>query len=496
MDYKQFEETKELVIQVMNENKIGYNRDILRMGSSGYPNDACQDLAEECLELMAEYCRAGINGGFNGSIKDSLDALSDICAQMSNRKKDRDADKRREACEKKKNEIVRDIKLPEIEEVPIKDLVYQYIDRSMQAISGLIKKNPAQAEILRSSEKKLIQLRTSIEKAVDGSSKDAYGKAEKIIEHIQAWRDAAAASGCTNATLGELDEAVGIAHEWNKLMKPVKGSSRADGDTFTYKEDDIDKIAKSAELKERMDNLRARINTARSQLDVRYNVTNLEARRTSIRENIAKIEARREEAVESYKIGVITDDDLIDISEDLDEQLEDLRADLSDVNANISMKEQGRRNQEGTIDEVEKICDEIDSYETEPAIYSTLADNVSFESVDAIVGGVASAEQIQKFTKSLRINLAVAKKIRQSGGVIKGTTQIIKQEARDEMRKQKEEERAERAKNKGVTPEDAERIKQEKLAKILGHKAPTGGDDPQPVDPIDLPTRRKNDDLR
>lgn len=492
MDYKQFEETKELVIQVMNENKIGYNRDILSMGSAGYPNDACQDLAEECLELMAEYCRAGINGGFNGSIKDALDALSDICAQMSSRKKDRDADKRREACEKKKNDIVRNVKRPEVEEGIFKELVLMYIDPALQAIPALTEKNPAQKAALESSEKKLIQLRTSVEKVIDGASKEAKKKADEIVELVRAWRAHASSSTCDRSSLEDLDKAVNISHEWRRLVKPIKSVGKADDSNVTYHEDDIDQISKCADLKERMENLSSRIATARAQFDLKYDITAQESRKNALTKNIDELRAQKNKLGEDARNGVITMQKAVMMGKDIERRIANLNKDIERVDREISVISKNRESQDRTFYEVETLCRKINRYATEPAVYAMLASRLSFSSVDAIISGLATTQQISDFLSSLRDSIAVAEETERSDNALQGEIEeaLAEQDRAWEAREKEEQERL--AKNYGVTLDNDQNVVSE-FERMFGSPQ-TGGDDPQPVDPIDLPTRRRNDD--
>lgn len=504
MDYKQFEETKELVIQVMNENGIGYNKDILSMGSAGYPNDACQDLAEECLGIMAKYCRIGVNGGFTGSMKDALDALSDICAQMSNRKKDRDADKRREACEKKKNDITRTVKLSDEklatdDSSALKAYLYRNIDRCMQAIPGLIIKNAGQEEVLRVSEKKLELLRTSVEKALDGMSKDAGAKYEEILACLKVWRKAAAASNCTAATNQELDKAIDAAHAWCRLVKPVKNGARYDVSKLVYGRDDIDKIAQCGAIKEKMHNLQSRVSSARQGLAKKYDTTELEDRRKSLEREKAELNARTEEDKERFANGEISQAQLLANYKRTKMRLSKIDMDLSKVNASIENKRLNRDNQESTLASIEDLLREVRGYESEPAAYSVLGDKVPFESVDAIISGWATEQQVQDFISTLRLNLKLAKEM---AGVAMGLSTLefeLQHQMEDEMQQLTEEQRRQMEEQYAqyggkANAQEAKNAEEEALmAELFGAGAKT---DVKPVDPIDLPTRRKNDDLR
>ena len=55
MEIEIFADTKNTVKSILDKNGIKYNRGLCLMGESGYPNDECQQLAEDCLERIADY---------------------------------------------------------------------------------------------------------------------------------------------------------------------------------------------------------------------------------------------------------------------------------------------------------------------------------------------------------------------------------------------------------------------------------------------------------
>ena len=421
MEIETFVETKNVVKSILDRNGIKYNRNLGLMGESGYPNDECQQLAEDCLELISDYCRVGVNTGFTGAIKDAIDELSDICVQLSGRKADKVADKTYEKCTKAKQDVERRAQITDdCKDTVIKSRVLEYIDTSMRACDVLSTINPDQNEILGESSEVLGKLKAKVKAAYDGSSKTALGYAKQIIDAIEKWQGRASREMCTSADIRLLESAVELAGKWNEEYASVKqGAFR---DHTAPKSDippaiggDIVKIVKSAEIKENLDTFYKSLENARRRNERKYDITKQKERIAEKRAEMAQLNARTAEIKKLVRNGELDEDEgFTEYEDEIEPRIEELQDQIDDLEQVLVDKRKSAADDAAILDHIEMQCDAVRDCEDNPAMFYELGYDMPFEEINRIMNSEGTDEDMAKLnTIALKIEFSRKRKAEQ-----------------------------------------------------------------------------------
>lgn len=441
MEIETFAETKNVVKNILDRNGIKYNRGLGLMGESGYPNDECQQLAEECLERIADYCRVGVNTGFTGAVKDAIDELSDICVQLSGRKADKVADKTYEKCAKAKQDIERRAQITDdCKDTVIKSRVIEYIDTSMRACDVLGTVNPNQNEILGECREVFGKLKTKVEGIYDGSSKTALGYAKEIIDTIEKWQGRASREMCTSADVHRLEEAVDLAGKWSEEYASVKQGAFRDHtapatDIPAPIGGDIVKIVKSAEIKENLDTFYKTLENARRRNERKYDITKQKDRIAEKRAEMAALNARTAEIKKLVRNGELDEDEgFTEYEDEIEPRIDELQDQIDELEQVLVDKRKSAADDAAILDHIEMQCDAVRDCEDNPAMFYELGYDMPFEEINRIMNSEGTDEDMAKLnTISLKIEYSRKRKAEQRARM-KESRNEVRQFTRDHLK--------------------------------------------------------------
>lgn len=387
-------------VLVLRENGVEFDGKFAQMGLTGYPSDGCQILAEECLALVGKYCRAGVNGGFNKSMRDAIKELTRLCVQLSEKK----AEKKLAKYEAARDKIAEEVKLTTKGEnfMSIKAVVYKYLDTSEKACEVIKKLGtaPDRDDILVQSAEKLREIRAVLEEALDDSSQDAAALAEQLIGCLVRWRNDVSSSMYSKRSVGYIEDALGYARKWKELRASVKqgvfSRDKSAKKIPEYVPDAIDRIAESDRIKERIIIFRRNLKKFDDDLELRYGVT---GDREALRENTERIEelkAEKSRIADAVRNGE-TDkvDAMYRCRDQIDPEIADLEEENKRLSAQIAEKEQMRRAFRKQDRFLNGINDFILGYEQHPAVLYTLGAAIDFNKMNNVMIGLANADELE-----------------------------------------------------------------------------------------------------
>jgi len=446
------------ILDICTKNGVGVTGKLEDMGVTGYASDGCQELAESCLKRMEEYVRYGVNYGFSG-VKEALEDLGSLIVKLSDKK----AEKKLAKYEDEKRKIEAEVKLPKQgEPMEIKEEVFKYIETCLAACEVIEGMNMAEdrVKVLKKSRSKFQELKTKIENAIDGSSKDAAEKAGQIIHEIRRWRNDAAILMHSETSLSYLDNALKIADEWGQLSLSVRTGglfsrdrTAKEKDIVRYEKDAIDRIAASIHVRDKIEIFGENLKAYRKSVGERYDTTELLEKQKEYREQIEALERERAEIFQKQRNGEMDKvDALRRCRDEIDPDLEDLRADVKRLSSEISEKNAMQRDYSRVYRKLTAINDFIMSYRNDPAMLFTLGVAMDFNKLNNVMRGLSSPDEINHVIDLELANRYVDNRVREQFTALRVSLEEAEKEMNDSML----------GKKLGVSPEKA-RAEEERL---------------------------------
>ena len=235
-------------VEIMNANKLHYNKNFPKIYGIGHNDAAMRSL---CVELLAEIDKilvAGVNHGFNASMKKALMDLTTIAQKTCS---DGFVKVRIDGLYTKRNACLNALVMPkEADGVDLRENIRSYVASTKKGMEVLkndsFNRTRAELGYEVSCEKLLDEITKHAEGIIDFSSPEAVEKHNNIITKLRVWRTSVARSGgfYDSNTVSPLRDVLRETKAWSELCRtPLK---RADAsDILPVPQDDLSRVIES-----------------------------------------------------------------------------------------------------------------------------------------------------------------------------------------------------------------------------------------------------------
>lgn len=388
----------ERIIKAAANNGVTLNKNfnVTYLSTHGF-YDGPKFLAEKSVNEMEKFLKYGVNCGFDGTLKNALDKLSDIVVSLT-------AVKNGDVRELSKIEVQRNKILETVKDsaYPVyndmRASVEKYIESSVEAIDTIISLNKEgeifstvdkrQIELMEESKVKLGELSASLYSVMDLTSVKAKENAEKIIEYLKKWRRDGSRFMCTSVSLRYLDEAKAVADEWKNILITPSKKERAK-DEPEYKRDEMSIIASSRGGLETLSVFNARIQTRLAEIDkMQGELSADKAEVSKLKGELADLEQKKKEvAIEFKNTGntVKANSDIAAIRQRAEEISSEIKS--LEGNGRLVKKEKDIKNRREIALHIKHICDTLTDNKSDLVFLARVIQNVDFNSLVGVMTG-------------------------------------------------------------------------------------------------------------
>jgi len=235
-------------VEVMRANKLHYNKNFPKIYSIGHNDDAMEYLCSDILAEIDKILVAGVNHGFNASMKKSLIELTNIAQKTCS---DGFVKAKIDGLYSKKNACLSALVMPTVsDDTDLRENVKAYIASAKKGMEVLkndsFNRTRAELGYETSCEKLLDDIAKSADAIIDFSSPAAAEKYNNIITKMRTWRTSVARSnGFYDANaVSPLRDVLKETRAWGELCRtPLK---RVDAsEIFPVPEDDLSHVIDS-----------------------------------------------------------------------------------------------------------------------------------------------------------------------------------------------------------------------------------------------------------
>ncbi len=465
------------ITEILTANGVKCEEKFKYIKEEGYASDACQKLSEEIVEKIETYTRYGVNNGFSGDIKESIEELCKTAVFMSDPK----ADKKLEKIKKEVGKTLSftDGLLKENKQMSILGEVKKYTSSCVKGASVMQTVDMANSRnaILQDGIDKFEQLDKILGDVVDDSSVQAAFYANDIINKIVLWRNEVSIHMHSSATNSYIDEAINLANQWQQLKSAVvkgglfKKSNKAKEENIRkFEKDDFQFIAESSEVLGKVnifvENLKDYKNSI---INDRYGTEEEEATVASLEAQIKTLKEEKQQAVEKFKQGQISEDECYDDCVDIDDKITDINKELEINRAQIQKSKRAKRAYGKVIKKLEYLNKTILGFKNDPIMLCVLGGAIDYDKVTRVMQGRATDEEIAYVIELNLYNLKVERRIQDKLNAFLDSMEKIEEQFEQSYL---EDERVENQKQS-----QANKIRDEKKAKymeqLLGNTAAT-----------------------
>lgn len=362
-----------------------------------------QELADRIVAGMWDICVHGINNGFDGTCKSTLDGLSDIVVALTELG-DTQLSKLGKYSTKADGLLQKELQARKAM-INVTEPVRQCIESCMTAVDtmtelresgqGLVNVNAAQFELLRQSREIFAEMLSELDNIGDTSSRTAQEKADAAIESIKEWRAACARNILTSSSVSALRTAKDEIAEWSKVTVGVTRKERVKEQHEFKDNDSLASIVHGKASLELLDTFLSRMSTEQADIaNLRSQIDEREKTKQSKIEEYEKrldgFKAERQQVVNAFQNGEF---DL----QTADRKLKKLKAEEDDTLYELSCLQD---NDEGpdylkiTVEQRETIYNELygviatlETYKSDLVLLSDLVYDVDFNVLIDMLGG-------------------------------------------------------------------------------------------------------------
>lgn len=380
-------------------------------------------LAEQIADDMLKICDAGVNSGFNGSMKSAINKLSGLIVDLTKvRENDRKA---YEKCADQRDKILRSLELRGEEQddsTGVKGSIKKYIQTSVKAIDTLISLNAEgneyctidarQIQRFAESKEKFLKLLEALSKIADVSSKDAVAYSNSIVKNILDWREDFSVRMCTADTVAKLDECLDLAEKWAQNVKIVSKRERAKGSEFiAYVNDDVGSLSECTGTLETLQVFKDRMDeTAAEIAEDKKGLKEYDDELAEVKNALIALEGEKKQIAIDYKnTGDLNKANAA--ASELAKRKKELEAKYREISAAIKSK----KGQSVDIAAKEKIYlklktvyDKVMQYKKDPAMLCIITNGVNFTALAKMFRGAFDQQTVEAALKDIvRINATV-----------------------------------------------------------------------------------------
>lgn len=407
------------LMEILTTNGVKCEEKFKHLKEEGYASDACQKLSEEIVEKIEIYARYGVNNGFSGDLKESLEELVKTAVFMSESK----ADKKLEKIKKDVGKTISftDGLLKENKYMSILGEVKKYTESSVKGASVMQKVDMASSrnDVLVDGIDKFNELDKILDDVVDDASIKAAFFANDIINKIVLWRNEVSIHMHSSATNSYLDEAIKLANEWKDIKNAVvsggifKKSNRAKEDQIRkFERDDFQFIAESSQVLGKVNIFVENLKEYKeSIINGRYNTEEEEKAVAEMEGDIKSLKAQKQETVVKFKQGLISEDECYDDCVDIDEKIADINKDLEINRAQIHKNKRAKRAYGKVIKKLEYLNKTILGFKNDPIMLCILGGAIDYDKVTRVMQGRATDEEIAYVIELNLYNLKLERRI-------------------------------------------------------------------------------------
>ena len=235
-------------VEVMRANKLHYNKNFPKIYSIGHNDDAMEYLCGEILDEIDKILVAGVNHGFNASMKKCLAELTNVAQKTCS---DGFVKVKIEGLYSKKNSCLAALSMPaDAGGADLRENVKSYVASAKKGMNVLkndsFNRTRAELGYETSCEKLLDDIAKSAEYVIDFSSIEAAEKYNNIITKLRIWRTSVARSNgfYDSNAVSPLRDVLREIRAWGELCRtPAKRADTAE--IFPVPEDDLTHVIDS-----------------------------------------------------------------------------------------------------------------------------------------------------------------------------------------------------------------------------------------------------------
>ena len=235
-------------VEIMNANKLRYSKNFPKIFGIGFNDDAMEYLCNDILEEIDKILLAGVNQGFNASMKKCLLDLTTIAQKTCS---DGFVKVKIDGLYTKKNSCLAALAMPKEEAgVDLRENLKAYVASAKKGMDVLkddgLNRTRAELGYETSCEKLLDDITKAAEKIIDFSSPQAVEKYNDIITKLRTWRTSVARSNgfYDSNAVSPLRDVLKQTKAWSELCRtPLKRADEAD--ILPVPEDDLTRVIES-----------------------------------------------------------------------------------------------------------------------------------------------------------------------------------------------------------------------------------------------------------
>ncbi|MBQ8447415.1 MAG: hypothetical protein IJX27_00615 [Clostridia bacterium] len=241
-------------VEIMKANRLRYHRNFPKIFGIGFNDDAMEYLCNDIIAEIEKILLAGVNYGFNASMKRCVAELTEIaqktCSDGFGRAN------RIDGLYTKKNACLAALVLTKNEDASdLREMLKGYIATAKKGMDILknegVSKTKTELSYESSCEKLLADIAKGIDNVVDFSSPEAVEKYNGIVTDLRAWRTSVARSGgfYDAKAVSPLRDILKRVEEWGKLCRaPVKHADAQE--IMPVPEDDLSRVIASEAIRQ------------------------------------------------------------------------------------------------------------------------------------------------------------------------------------------------------------------------------------------------------
>ena len=379
------------IYEILGRNGMRVSSDFADLDRRGYDSDEAQRFSEELVEKLGYLVAHGVNNGFNGSMKDTIDLLTDMILSMNKRKITEKIGRLRTRAD----EAVARTKLTRADGADVRAPVMEFITSTLAGAEIMAEREADDERVTGFAEKSrkiLLELREALSGVINVTSIYAAQYAEEIIKRLRVWRNSASTRQFDSVALDSLSAAVNEAVKWKGLV--VKGEHVRADKIPSPPADDFGSIVGSNAALEALGGLRAELRRKTAAIE------KLESERSRLLDERRKSREELDGIVREWQNGALDDETADMRSQYAEQNIARIDEELIPVETRIS-------SERSVLGICRRLENSLAVYENDPIMLHKLALQVDFGRVNSFLMGHLDAADGSKLVDDIDLVISV-----------------------------------------------------------------------------------------